>query len=77
MEIVAELYVCEQCLHVELELNGACPECGSVMKCVEFVPREIRPTTGAVDGLWDCANCDNRKIGSGFAECPNCGTARH
>lgn len=28
------------------------------------------------DGLWDCANCDNRQIGSGFAECPNCETAR-
>ena len=31
----------------------------------------------ALDGLWDCANCDNRQIGGGFAECPNCGTARH
>lgn len=42
---------------------------------------EIR-NSGAVehsvqsDGLWDCANCENRKIGGGFAECPNCGTAR-
>lgn len=30
----------------------------------------------ALDGLWDCTNCDNRKIGGGFAECPNCGIAR-
>ena len=40
MEIVVELYVCEECSHVENELNGACSECGGVMKCVDFVPRE-------------------------------------
>jgi len=30
----------------------------------------------ALDGLWDCANCDNRQIGGSFSECPNCGHAR-
>ena len=40
MEIIVELYVCEKCSHVENELNGACPECGGIMKCVDFVPRE-------------------------------------
>jgi len=29
-----------------------------------------------LDVLWDCANCENREIGGGFAECPNCGAAR-
>ena len=48
MEIVVELYVCEKCSHVENELNGACPECGGVMKCVDFVPRS-RPTKDALD----------------------------
>ena len=57
MEIVVELYVCEECSHVENELNGTCPECGGVMKCVEFVPRESRPTTGAGDKVRVCPVC--------------------
>jgi len=51
MEIVVELYVCKKCQHVELELNGSCGECGGEMECVDFVPRDRRPTTGAVDLL--------------------------
>jgi hypothetical protein len=39
-----------------------------------LAPRGI--TRRAADGLWDCANCENRKIGGTFTECPNCGTAR-
>jgi len=27
-------------------------------------------------GLWDCSNCENRQIGSGFDVCPNCDTPR-
>ena len=42
----------------------------------EILSDESRTTTDAMDGLWDCANCENRQIGGGFAECPNCGTAR-
>lgn len=43
---------------------------------VEAAPSEAAQQSFAPDGLLDCANCDNRQIGSGFAECPNCGTAR-
>jgi len=43
----------------------------------EILSDESRTTTDAMDGLWDCANCENRQIGGGFSECPNCGTARH
>lgn len=38
---IAELYVCEKCSHIEIEWYGVCPKCSSIMKCVEFVPRDV------------------------------------
>ena len=37
-EKIIELYVCRECGHIELELNGECPDCAGEMVCTDFVP---------------------------------------
>jgi hypothetical protein len=60
-----------------------CPRCGATLcdeMCVPCAKRKIRAMEAAQQSVqrtgWDCANCDNRKIGDMFSECPQCGTAR-